>query len=167
MKILFVVIITSIFPLFSYANCTHDSSTLRCVKYVSNYDGDTIKFNIPNTHPLIGKKISIRVNGVDTAEIKAKTKCEKTMATTTRDFVREILLRSKNIELRNIKRGKYFRIVADVYLDEKPLKDSLLKHKLAVPYYGKTKAKIDWCKQISKVKRQLASEGFPIKAEKL
>ena len=44
-------------------NCTHDERTFRCVKYIKNYDADTITFDIPNIHPLLGKKISIRVTG--------------------------------------------------------------------------------------------------------
>ena len=43
--------------------------------YVRNYDGDTITFNLPGLHPIISEKISIRVNGIDTPEIKGK--CEK------------------------------------------------------------------------------------------
>ncbi len=42
-------------------------------------------------------------------------------------------------------RGKYFRIVADVYVDGKSLAESLIEANLGVPYYGKTKIK-DWCK---------------------
>ena len=43
--------------------------------YLRNYDGDTITFNLPGLHPIIGEKISIRVNGIDTPEIQGK--CEK------------------------------------------------------------------------------------------
>ena len=52
---------------------------------------------------------------------------------------------AKKIELRNMKRGKYFRIVADVYVDGKSLGDMLIKRSLAVPYDGGHKGK-DWCK---------------------
>lgn len=41
-------------------------------------------------------------------------------------------------------RGKYFRIVADVYLDGKNLGDILVKEDHAVAYDGGTKTK-DWC----------------------
>ena len=44
-----------------------------------------------------------------------------------------------------MKRGKYFRIVADVYADGVSLTDKLIKSGYAVPYDGGTKAK-DWCK---------------------
>jgi len=43
-----------------------------------------------------------------------------------------------------MKRGKYFRILADVEADNINLADLLLKKGLAVPYNGGTK--IDWCK---------------------
>lgn len=160
LMMIFPVFIISI-PVFSQ-NCKHDSSTFRCVKYISNYDGDTIKFHISNTHPLLGDKISIRVNGVDTPEMRTKDKCEKKLAKMSKEFVQEILLKAKNIELRNIERGKYFRVVADVYIDGKSIKESLFKYKLAVQYNGGTKSKVDWCKQFEKMKRKLASEGFPV-----
>ena len=50
----------------------------------------------------------------------------------------------KTIELRNIQRGKYFRIVADVYVDGFSLADVLIQNKLVVRYDGGTKVK-DWC----------------------
>lgn len=55
------------------------------------------------------------------------------------------MLRSaKVIELRNAKRGKYFRIIADVFVDDKKLSDILIASDLAVLYDGDTKAR-DWC----------------------
>ena len=43
--------------------------------YLRNYDSDTIPFDLPGLHPIIGEKISIRVNGIDTPEMRGK--CEK------------------------------------------------------------------------------------------
>jgi hypothetical protein len=57
-------------------DCNHTPTVLRCVKFIKNYDGDTITFNIPNVHPLLGEKITVRVSGVDTPEIKTKNDCE-------------------------------------------------------------------------------------------
>ncbi|WP_241086003.1 thermonuclease family protein [Candidatus Vondammii sp. HM_W22] len=53
------------------------------------------------------------------------------------------LLSGGRVELRNIKRGKYFRIVADVYVDGKSLTKSLLNAGLGYPYGGKKKK--TWC----------------------
>ena len=36
------------------------------------YDGDTCMFTIPGVHPLFGEKISVRIAGIDTPEIKSK-----------------------------------------------------------------------------------------------
>lgn len=115
------------------------------VQYVKNYDGDTVTFNIPNIHPLFGEKISVRVYGIDTPEIRTKNVCEKKKALLAKKLVERLLKDAKDIKLNNLKRGKYFRIVADIVADGKNVKDELIKNKLAVPYYGKTKRKVDWC----------------------
>lgn len=125
--------------------CKHTRTTLKCVEYVENYDGDTITFNIPNLHRLIGEKIYVRVEGVDTPEIRGKTDCEKKKATRAQKLVENLLKNAKYIELRNIDRGKYFRIVADVIADGRSVKKELLKTKLGYPYNGKKKREMNWC----------------------
>ena len=132
--------------------CVHTDTVLKCAKVIKVYDGDTITVNVPGVHPLLGAKIGIRVNGYDTAEIKGKTKCEKDMAKEAQEFVSAALM-DKEVELYNIERGKYFRIVADVYVDGRNLKDVLLEKGLAYAYAGETKAKVNWCKPL---KGQLA-----------
>ena len=37
------------------APCHHDAKVFRCVRYLGNYDGDTLRFAIPGVHPLIGE----------------------------------------------------------------------------------------------------------------
>ena len=49
-----------------------------------------------------------------------------------------------NMGQKNVKRGKYFRILADVYADGVSVADELIKNDFAVKYDGGTK--IDWCK---------------------
>ena len=46
------------------------------------------------------------------------------------------LANARRIELRNIKRGKYFRILADVWLDGKRLSQGLIKAGHARVYKG-------------------------------
>ncbi|MCY4523412.1 MAG: thermonuclease family protein [Halobacteriovoraceae bacterium] len=130
---------------FSEESCTHDDKTFRCVKYLRNYDGDTITFDIKEVHPLLGKKISIRVSGVDTPEIKTKNKCEKKKAKKAKRAVASVLSKAKKIDLENIERGKYFRIVADVKFDGKSLSKYLLDQGLGYPYNGGRKTKVNWC----------------------
>jgi len=111
----------------------------------SIYDGDTFRVNIEGLHDLIGHRIGICVNGIDTPEMRGRCQQEKELARKAKQYTVSALRGAKKIELRNMKRGKYFRIVADVYIDGKNLTDSLIKNKLGVPYDGGTKQK-DWCK---------------------
>jgi len=125
--------------------CTHDATTFRCVKFIKNYDGDTITFQIPDVHPLLGNNISVRVFGLDTPEIKGKLPCEKDAARTAKRLIENLLKNAKVIHVANVQRDKYFRILGNVIVDGRSLQDVLLKNGLAYEYHGETKRKIDWC----------------------
>ncbi len=125
--------------------CSHTSDSLQCVEYIRNYDADTITVNVPGLHPLLGEKISIRVSGIDTPEMRTKNQCEKEKAKIAKKWVKKVLTSAKRIDLKNIQRGKYFRIVADVYVDGVNLTHILLDKGMGYPYDGGTKKKINWC----------------------
>lgn len=129
--------------------CQHQENRFECVEFVKNYDADTITFNIPNVHPLFGSRISVRLRGVDAAEIKASNFCERKASSLAKDLVTEILKNAKRIDLVNIDRDKYFRILADVMVDRQSLSDILIKKKLAVSYDGGKKSKVNWCKMLA------------------
>ncbi|MBF0108786.1 MAG: thermonuclease family protein [Magnetococcales bacterium] len=117
---------------------------LEGVIYLGNYDGDTLRFDIPGTHPLFGEGIPVRVRGVDTPEIRAKCPEEKRMALEARERVRQLLENAKCITLRKTGRDKYFRIVARVVADGMDVGEMLIGAGLAVPYDGGRK-NTDWC----------------------
>ena len=121
--------------------CNHDKETFRCVSIVDNYDGDTIRVNIPDVHPLFGEKIGVRLTRINAPEVKTKNECEKRLAAKARDYVTKRLESAKQIDLTILSRDLYFRIGADVLLDGKSISDDLLREKLVVPY-GKP---INWC----------------------
>jgi len=112
-------------------------------KVISVYDGDTFRVDIDSLTPIVGKNIPIRVNGVDTPEIRGKCEYEKNLALEARDFVRNKLAKAKDIKLTNPQRGKYFRIVANVTIDGISLAQELLDNKLAYSYDGGKK--LSWC----------------------
>ena len=150
MKHLFLIFTILFFHATSWSSdpCTHDSNNLRCVKYIRNYDADTITFKIPEVHPLLGEKIGVRVRGIDAAEIKGNGNCEKQAARIAKNLIESLLKQAKKIDLENVDRDKYFRILADVKIDGKNLKDILIKNNLAYAYDGGTKSKINWCERI-------------------
>ena len=110
----------------------------------SIYDGDTFRVLLEGYPEIIGYRMGIRVNGIDTPEMRGKCQQEKALARKAKELTVTELRKAKTIELRNMKRGKYFRIVADVYVDNKNLGEMLIKQNLAVAYDGGHKAK-DWC----------------------
>ncbi len=113
------------------------------VQFVRNYDGDTITVDIAGLHPLIGKKISVRIDGIDTPEIRGKCEKEKALASKAKRFVEGALTKAKRVDLINVRRGKYFRIVARVVVDEQDFAESLIANGLGVKYDGGHRQ--DWC----------------------
>ena len=103
------------------------------------YDGDSI--TIAGYLPMYNSplfRFSVRLNGIDTPEIKGKNEDEKAAAKEARDALSNLILH-KEIILKNVSTEKYGRILADVYLDDLCLNDWLIKERYAVKYDGGTK----------------------------
>jgi len=114
-------------------------------------DGDTIKVTIDGVHPLLGERIKIRVRDIDTPEISKgrygyKCQQELELGLEAKRAAEEFLAGAESIELRNISRGKYFRIAADVYVGESNLADMLLERGLAHVYTKGKGKKRSWCR---------------------
>lgn len=107
------------------------------------YDGDTITVNIEQWPPIAGQEVGIRVRGIDAPEIRGECPEEKVRARAARDFALLELRAAETVELRAIDRGKYFRVVADVYVDGDLLADRLVKEGLARKYDGGPRS--GWC----------------------
>ena len=106
------------------------------VTYHRCYDGDTCTFTISGVHPLFGEKISVRIAGIDTPEIKGKCLKEIALAMQARNLVRRMLGQARRIDLLDAERGKYFRIVARVLADGKDIGHILIDRGMAVAYDG-------------------------------
>jgi micrococcal nuclease len=106
---------------------------------VKVYDGDTItiasKMPYPDS-PLF--RFHVRLDGIDTPEIKSKTVEEKNIAKEARDALSSICM-NKRITLQNVKNEKYGRILADVYCENVHLNEWLISQRYAVKYSGGTK----------------------------
>jgi micrococcal nuclease len=106
------------------------------VEVISIYDGDTFTCNIDGWPDIIGKRISVRVKGIDTPEIRGGTERTKELARAARMYTVTVLDGAEKVELRNLERDKYFRINADVYIDGESLADGLIATGHAKPYNG-------------------------------
>ena len=103
-------------------------------------DGDTFYARIKDFHPIVGYEIGIRVYGIDTREKDDGGDIAKDLVTT-------LLTPGKRVTLSDMRRGKFFRIVADVTVDGQSLADILIEKGLAYEYYGGTKRPKGWKKE--------------------
>jgi endonuclease YncB( thermonuclease family) len=108
-------------------------------KVIKVYDGDTITIAAKLPYPESPiYRFQVRLNGIDSPEIKGNTEQEKAAAIISRNALKDKIF-GKMIELRNIETEKYGRILADIYLDNLHINKWLLDAKYAVPYNGGTK----------------------------
>ena len=61
-------------------------------------------------------------------------------------MIADILKDAETITLKNIERGKNFRIVADVFVDGENLSEILIESGVALPYDGGKKTH-NWCEE--------------------
>ena len=108
------------------------------------YDGDTC-YVIAPTLPESLQKMSVRILGIDTPEMRAECAEEKKLALKGREFANKMFRSAEKIEFDNLKWDKYGgRVLVDVYLDGKSYKEEIINAGLARPYDGGTKE--SWCK---------------------
>jgi len=107
------------------------------------YDGDTITIAAQLPYPESPLyRFQVRLNGIDSPEIKGKTEKEKEAAHNSQRAL-EALVLHKVVQLKNQAQEKYGRILADIYIDvpdgKLHINQWLLDKGYAIPYDGKTK----------------------------
>ena len=120
-----------------------DIFTLSPDQIVEVYDGDTFKIDLPSQHPLFGDDISVRVLGIDTPELRGTSDEVKALAYKAKNRTQELLSDAKTIELKNPQRDKYFRVLAEVWIDGESLGEKLKSDGLAKDYDGEG-ARPEW-----------------------
>lgn len=125
-------------------------------RLVDVYDGDTVKVVLRAFDSYY--KFTMRLNGIDTCEMKSKDKVLQENGIKARDRLFELITDKKVISKNDIKtildtdvylvwveccaKDKYGRVLANIYKDKdatKSVSDILLDEKLAYKYEGKTK----------------------------
>jgi endonuclease YncB( thermonuclease family) len=114
-------------------------------KVIKVYDGDTItiasKLQFEKS-PVY--RFSVRLAGIDSPEMKAKTNVEKMLALKSQTALSNMLMNQK-IRLENVTIEKYGRLLADVYYDDIHVNQWMIDNKFAVPYDGGKKERpIEW-----------------------
>lgn len=133
------------------------AQTYMLLPIVEVYDGDTIKTDLSWRMPYPLNKISIRIDGIDTPEMPAKSYAttgklgrshcikEAELALAAKARLVELIGTNTKMKVYNFKYGKWAgRIVADVKIGGIDIAKTLIKEGFAVEYYG-SGPKQDWC----------------------
>lgn len=121
---------------------------MKAVPFVYNFkverviDGDTIVVKIDLGFSIWVKK-TLRLNGVDTPEIRTSDPTEKQAGQKAKEFVETFLKKPGNLLKTGKKAGKFGRYLADFFNSEnESLSDLLIANNLAVKYTGGSREKI-------------------------
>ncbi|MCH7888321.1 MAG: thermonuclease family protein [Proteobacteria bacterium] len=110
---------------------------------VSVYDGDTLTVDA-QPWPGWTVRVKVRVDGIDTPEIRGRCQAEKDLAIEARDFVRATV--GETVQLTNVRLGKYAgRVIAVVWVGRQKLADIVIREGLGRPYDGGRRE--GWCGQ--------------------
>jgi len=109
-------------------------------------DGDTVAFEAAWLPDPLKKELSIRVFGVDTPEKGHRAQCAKedVMGKRATEFTKQAVISAQKRQVVLMDWDKYGgRVLGDVILDGKSLRQGLIANGLAREYYGE--AKTSWC----------------------
>lgn len=117
-------------------------------KVIKVYDGDTITIATQLYNgSLVPKKeiyrFSVRLNGIDTPEIKSSNETEKKLAIAARDALSTLII-GKVVRLENISYDKYGRLLCKTFLEDLDICEWMVEHNYAVVYNGGTKPDNAW-----------------------
>ena len=113
-------------------------------------DGDSIILTIDAGFDVLLSKQSVRLYGIDTSETRGGTPELKALGILAKNYVKQMVPEGSELLIRTHldRRGKFGRILAELYLPEAPdtegyqpksLNDILVDELLAVPYHGQSK----------------------------
>ena len=138
----FLVILFLSMQLFSYSLTEKTYPDMKIKRVVRVYDGDTVYVDLYSNDSIIGDYIGIRIDGIDTPEIRGTKGNVKILAIKAKYYVEIKCKNAKEIWIRNCHRDKYFRIRADLYIDGKSIAEELIQLGYAKPYHGESKHSI-------------------------
>ena len=139
------LLLLALLPLFAFAQkekagVTYDVVLTRVI------DGDTVAFQANWLPDPLKKELSIRVFGVDTPEKSFRAKCpsEAARGEAATAFTKQMINASTKRQIIMMDWDKYGgRVLGDVLLDGRSLRQQLIANGFAREYYGE--AKTSWC----------------------
>lgn len=124
----------------AYASNPYDLRVIRVL------DGDTVEIDAPFLPIELKQVLKLRILGVDTPEKGFRAKCEKEalLAERATEFTRRVVFSATKHQVILKQWDKYGgRVLGDLLLDGKSLRELLLENNYAVSYNGAKKP--NWC----------------------
>lgn len=125
---------------------TEPKSAIYQYNYTRVIDGDTIVVSAPFLPEPLKSELSLRIWGIDTPEHEPLAKCkeEAMMANTAHYFTKTTLANAKDVKVYIMSWDKYGgRVLGNITVDGKQLRELLVENQLARKYYGGKKS--NWC----------------------
>lgn len=115
---------------------THERSYGDCpsAKVVRVHDGDTIIVSVSDWPPVVGDQIAVRLFGFDAPEIHDTRPSIRAIADKAR--LRMVELCKNGVTLVDLRRDKYFRLLASLHVGPVDLASVLKNEGLVRPYTG-------------------------------
>ena len=123
-----------------YAQGPYEWKVLRAI------DGDTVEIQVDFLPSELGNKLHIRIWGVDTPEkgFRAQSEHEKELGLKASEFTKNAIVNAKEIKINLIMWDKFGgRVLGDLIIDGKSLRQLLLDNGYAREYYGDKKQSWD------------------------
>lgn len=139
----FLLILSLLISLNAFAQKQSGIYDYPLVKIV---DGDTITFEAKFLPKPLKQELSLRIYGVDTPEKGFRAKCSKEndLGSLATKFTSNQVNKAKKRQVVIMEWDKYGgRVLGDILLDGKSLREMLIKNGYAREYYGE--AKQSWC----------------------
>lgn len=101
-------------------------------KVINIVDGDTVDVNVDLGFNIFFK-VRLRLNGINTPELKESDPVKREMANKAKARVAE-LIKDRDVIIESRKMDKYGRYLADIYVDSLHVNQQLISEGLAVSY---------------------------------
>lgn len=122
-------------------------------KVIRVVDGDTVDAEIDLGFNVFIRE-RIRIGSIDTPESRTRNKREKSWGLASKHRLIELLDNANNkftIHMDTNNRGKYGRVLGDIFVGDANVADILIEEKLAIPYGGRNKKKARILHGVSKL----------------
>ena len=104
-------------------------------------DGDTVDVDIDLGFGMTYKKQRVRMKGIDTPESRTRDLEEKKFGLASKEFLKG-QLKDQEIELVSHDKGKFGRILGEIYSFDTNINDKMVEECHAVGYHGQSKEEI-------------------------